>query len=143
MFPTRTLHVPQTKLLFTSVHVFSFVHPLPEAIFFYKVVNFSFSFLLLDPIPPTYLAIYCLDLRLIVISYNDTLDQRTSCVEEQKKKHGTTFHGQSFRFLPLRLFISSSAKGCGKLLFPYWRETAFDKQIVPHSGKWWECVIIV
>ena len=64
--------------------------------FFYKVVNFLFSFLLLDPIPPTYLAIYCLNLRLSVFSDNDTLDQRTSWVEEQKKKHGTTFHGQSF-----------------------------------------------
>ena len=78
--------------------------------FFYKVVNFLFSFLLLDPIPPTYLAIYCLNLRLSVISDNDTLDQRTSCVEEQKKKNGKTFHGQFFLFLPLRLFISSSAK---------------------------------
>ena len=64
--------------------------------FFYKVVNFLFSFLLLDPIPPTYLAIYCLNLRLSVISDNDTLDQRISCVEEQKKKNRKTFHGQFF-----------------------------------------------
>ena len=34
--------------------------------FFYKLVNNSFSLLLLDPIPPTYLAIDCLNLRLSV-----------------------------------------------------------------------------
>ena len=69
------------------------------SVFFYKVVNFLFSFLLLDPFPPTYLAIYCLNLGLSVISDNDTLDQRTSCVEEQKKRNGKTVHGQFFFIL--------------------------------------------